>query len=180
MAKGKVAEILYSSGDLDSALRILKAEVVPVLDKHGDVRMLAVAKGHLARVHEARGDLDAAIAMHLENMPAAERTGDAQMKMSISSVVARLRLARGVSSQEEAQQVYDDLAESYAIARRMGLPPAIVGIGSELARFLADADAPAEAAKIADEVADALAKLGQAENAAAVRAEAAQLRANSK
>ena len=55
MAQGRIASILETRGDLDKALRIRKEEQIPVYERLGEVRSLAIARGQTADIlDEAR------------------------------------------------------------------------------------------------------------------------------
>jgi hypothetical protein len=65
IASGQIADILFSRGDLDEALRIRKEEQLPVYERLGDVRERAVTMGKIADILESRGDLDEALRIRL-------------------------------------------------------------------------------------------------------------------
>ena len=50
MAQGRIASILETRGDLDKALRIRKEEQIPVYERLGEVRSLAIARGQTADI----------------------------------------------------------------------------------------------------------------------------------
>lgn len=55
---GQVADILASRGQLNEALRIRLEDEIPVYERLGDVRALAVTKGKVADILARRGQLD--------------------------------------------------------------------------------------------------------------------------
>jgi tetratricopeptide (TPR) repeat protein len=175
VAKGKIADIFEARGELDKAFKIRTEEQLPIFEKLGDVRELAVLKGRMADTLAARGDLDGAIRLHLENMPTAERMRDAEMVMGIRFRTARLRLAKGLSSEEEMRRVHQDLLQSYGIAHRIGRPDAIVDIGVVLAGLLASAGAEPEAVVVGEEVAATLDRVGRHEYAERIRRSVAEI-----
>src|SRR5262249_38732136 len=105
VAKGQIADILQARGDLDAALQIRTEEELPTYDKLGDVRSLAATKAKIADIHEARGDLDVARQLHLDYLSAVERMGAADGIARAKFSIARIGMAKGISSVEEAQLV---------------------------------------------------------------------------
>ena len=80
-------------GDLDEALRIRTEEEIPIYERLGDARSLAIAKGRIAGILEARGDLDAALRIRTEKeIPVYERLGDQRSLAAARAEIKRLRL----------------------------------------------------------------------------------------
>jgi tetratricopeptide (TPR) repeat protein len=178
VAKGKIADILQARGDLDAALKIRTEEELPTYEKLGDVRELAVTKGKIADILQARGDLDSARQLHLDNLSAAERMGEAEGIVHAKFSIARIGVAKGISSAEEAQLVVQYFLDAYAMARGLGRPDAIAAIGLEVLRVLKSMKAISEAKVVAEEVAAALEKLGRKGRADELRSQAAQWRSD--
>ncbi len=178
VSKGQIADILHARGDLDAALKIRTEEQLPTYEKLGDVRGLAVTKAKIADILEARGDLDAARQLNLDNVSAGERMGDAQVIMRAKFSIARIGVAKGISSAEEAQLVVQYFRDAYAMARGLGRPDAIAAIGLEVLGILQSTGAISAAKVVAEEVAAALEKLGLNERADELRSQAAQWRSD--
>ena len=70
--------MLQARGELDEALRIRREEQLPVYERLGDVRGVAVVtRGKIADVLQARGELDEALRIRREEqLPVYERLGD--------------------------------------------------------------------------------------------------------
>lgn len=65
-------------GEVDAALRLLQAEVLPILQRGSDPWATANVRGRIADAHERRGEWDEALRIRREEVLAAfERLGDA-------------------------------------------------------------------------------------------------------
>ena len=60
----EMAMIFFRMGNLDEALRIRREEELPVYEKLGDVRSVAVTNGKIADVLQARGELEEALRIY--------------------------------------------------------------------------------------------------------------------
>ncbi len=175
---GQIADILMARGQLDEALKVFNEEVLPAMDRLGDVRSRAVTMGKIADILMARGQLDEALAMHSERLPIAEAMGDADSIAHIKFNRASIRLRRGDWDKGETQPIFDDLAEAFAIARKMGRTDFVAGIGAQLGQVLALAGQPEEGLALLDQAADAFATLQRDEGVAQIRALQDQIRAS--
>jgi CHAT domain-containing protein/tetratricopeptide (TPR) repeat protein len=111
VARGAVADILYSRGDLDEALRILREELLPSFDRLGDVRSRAVTMGKIADILYRRGDLDEALRIRREEeLPVYDRLGDVRSRAVTMGKIADILSSRG------------DLDEALRILREELLP----------------------------------------------------------
>ena len=63
---GKIADVIFTRGDLDEALRIHREEALPVHESQGEVLSRAVTLGKIADILFARGDLDESLRIRLE------------------------------------------------------------------------------------------------------------------
>ena len=69
--------MLQARGELDEALRIRREQELPVYERLGDVRSVAVTHGKIADVLQDRGELDEALRIRREEeLPVYERLGD--------------------------------------------------------------------------------------------------------
>ncbi len=111
IARGQIADILESRGDLDEALRIRREEELPVYERLGDVRSRAVTMGKIADILFSRGDLDEALRIRREEqLPVFERLGDVRSRAVTMGQIADILFSRG------------DLDEALRIRREEELP----------------------------------------------------------
>jgi tetratricopeptide (TPR) repeat protein len=74
---GAHAERLFIRGDLDEALRILRGELLPILERLGHERARAIAMGQIADILTSRGDLAEALRIREdEELPVYKRLDD--------------------------------------------------------------------------------------------------------
>ena len=112
-------------GDLDGALKIRETEELPVYEALGDIRSIAVTKGQalpIADILMARGDLDGALALHLERLPTAEAMQDLDSIVHIKFSCAQIRLKRGDHQRGEIQTIFDELDAAFRGAMQLQRP----------------------------------------------------------
>jgi len=161
---------LQDRGQLDEALKIRNEEQLPVYERLGDVRSRAVTMGKIADILQARGQLDEALKIrNEEQLPVYERLGDVRSRAVTLQKIAMALLRADGLRQGRIQEIYDALAEAYGIARRLGLPAGIAGIGPTFAQILAIGGHQDEALTVLDEAEAALEKLGNADGVSQVR-----------
>ncbi|WP_300454015.1 tetratricopeptide repeat protein [Accumulibacter sp.] len=170
VTQGKIADILESRGDLGEALRLLAEEVLGAFERLGDVRSKAVTRGQIADILQSRGQLAEALALHEERLPVAERLGDIELIAHIRYSTARLRLELGEHRSGGLPRIRDDLAEAFALSRRLGRPDFIGVIGALLAQVLALGGERAAAREVLALAEEAFARLGHASGVQGVRA----------
>ena len=69
---------------------------MPVYEKLGDLRSRAVTLGQIADIHQARGELDEALRIRIEEeLPVFERLGDVRERAITLGKIAQVHLARG-------------------------------------------------------------------------------------
>ena len=167
---GKIADILEGRGETDEALRIRREEQLPVFERLGDVRSRAVTMGKIADILEGRGETDEALRIHIEErLPTAEAIKDLDGIAHIRFACAQLRLTRGGLKLGEAQTIYDELAESFAILQKLQRIDGIAVVGSMFGQILAMGGYPDEALTVLDQSAMAFEKMQQTQQAAQVR-----------
>jgi len=105
-----------------------------------------------------------------ERLPTAEATKDLVSVAHIRFACARLRLARGGMEQEEAQTIYDELAESFVILQKLQRVDGIAVVGSMFGQILAMGSYPDEALTVLDQSAMAFEQMQQTQQAEQVRA----------
>ena len=144
-----------------AALRIRREEELPVFDRLGEVRERAVTMGKIADILVTRGELDEALRIcREEELPVYDRLGEVRERaVTLQRIASALVQADGLQ-QGRIQEIYDALAEAYAIARRLGLLDGIARIGPTLAQILALGGHQDEALTVLDEAEAAFEKLG--------------------
>ena len=174
---GKIADILQQRGETAEALRVLQDEALPAFERLNDVRSIAVTMGKIADILQQRGETAEALRIQLEEvLPVAQALGDVDLIAHVRFSCARMRLARGGLKQGEAQQIYDELAESFALLQQLQRVDGIAFAGSLLGQVLAWAGHREEALPVLEQSAAAFDTLGMTKNAAETRALQASLR----
>ncbi len=127
LAKGKIADILEARGQLDDALRIRTEDQLPVYERLGDVRLLAITKGQIADILQARGQLDDALRILTDDLiPVFERLGEVRSIAITKGKIADILQARGQLDdalrirQQEELPVYERIGEVREIAITKG------------------------------------------------------------
>jgi tetratricopeptide (TPR) repeat protein len=126
-ASGQIADILQARGQLDEALRIRVEEQMPVYEKLGEVRSIAITKGKIADILQARGQLDEALRIRREEeLPVYEKLGEVREIAITKGRIADILQARGQLDEalrirrEEELPVYEKLGEVRSIAITKG------------------------------------------------------------
>jgi tetratricopeptide (TPR) repeat protein len=177
VTKSKIGDILLERGQLDEALKIFNEEVLPAMEHLGAARERALTMGRIADILQLRGHLGEALAMHLERLPTAEAMRDSDSIAQIKFSCAGIRLLRGGWEKGEAQKIFDELAEGFALAQRTGRADFIASIGRLYGWALAAAGHPNEGVDVLDKAAAVFEKLKRSKDAAQVRAMQNQIRA---
>ena len=98
-----------------AALASLRA-AVETFESLNDVRERAVTMGKIADILQQRGETDEALRIYLEEyLPPMQRLGDLDGVAHARFSCAQLRLKRGGWQQGEHQEIYEELAESFAL-----------------------------------------------------------------
>jgi tetratricopeptide (TPR) repeat protein len=156
-----IAHILTARGDLDGALRTIQDDVLPVFERLGHVREKAVTLGKIADILRARGEGDEALRIHLEDrLPVAQSMHDIDSVAHIRYKCAMIRIERGGLEHGEAQTVYDELAESFAISMKIGRVDYIAPVGAALGQVLMMGGYFDDAIPVLEAAAAAFEKLG--------------------
>ena len=150
IARGEIADILQSRGQLDEALRIRLEEQLPVYERLGDVRSKAVTQGKIADILQSRGQLDEALALHVERLTVFEQIDDIGGIAHTRFASAQLRLGRGDHETGGIQAIYEDLAHAFAILQKLQRPDGIAVVGMLLAQVLAMGGLRDEALQVLD------------------------------
>ncbi|WP_315781083.1 MULTISPECIES: CHAT domain-containing protein [unclassified Bradyrhizobium] len=127
IARGEIANILASRGELDEALRIRQQEELPVYERLGESRGRAITMGQIADILAARGDLDEALRIRQhEQLPVFDRLGDIRSRAVTMAKIAEILATRGDLDEalritnEEVLPVFDSLGDIRARAVAMG------------------------------------------------------------
>ncbi|MEM6744599.1 MAG: AAA family ATPase [Pseudomonadota bacterium] len=167
---GTIADVLQARGETDEALRIRREEMLPVFERLGDVRSCAVTLGRIADVLQARGETDEALRIRREEqLPVYERLGDVRAKAVTLQKIAAALIEGGGLEQGRHQEIYEALAEAFAIAKHLQIPDGIAFIGSQLAQVMAMRGLRDQALTVLDDAEAGFAKLGHAEGLEHVR-----------
>ncbi|MBZ4331364.1 tetratricopeptide repeat protein [Corallococcus sp. AS-1-12] len=90
------ADSLHKGGDLDSALRILRDQVIPIYERLNDIRARAIALTKAADILEQRGDYEEALSTLREKvLPVFEQLGDARSRALALGKIADILEQRG-------------------------------------------------------------------------------------
>ena len=118
LAKGLIADILQSRGDLEEALRIRREDELPVYERLGDVRSRAITHGLIADILQLRGDLEEALRIRREDeLPVYERLGDMRSRAITQGQIADILQSCGDLEEalrirrEEQMPVYERLGD---------------------------------------------------------------------
>jgi tetratricopeptide (TPR) repeat protein len=150
---------------LDEALRIRTEEQLPVYQRLGDVRELAVTQGQIADILHARGKTDEALALREEGLATARRLGDIEGVAASLWSIAQIELDR-----KQFEQALPRLAEAWPPIVKLGRPDGIAAIGGVFGQFLAAQNLLDQARDVLGQAAAAYRKLGRAAQAAQIEA----------
>ena len=176
ITKGQIADILFSRGELDAAVRTYR-EVLTLFERLGDQAHVARAKSAIADVLVQRGELDEALRIRTqEELPLAQRMDDIESVAHIRLSCAQIRLRRGDHEKGDIQTIFDELSEAFQISLKLQRPDFIGTAGTLLGQILALGGHSNEAVEVIETAAVALEKIGQADNAAHCRRLIAQIK----
>lgn len=123
MAHSEIAFVLKEHGDLESALRIHRDEILPVVKRLGDLRGQAATQGRIADIMEERGELEEALRIRREEQLAVYRLlGDIRAEAITQGRIAGILQLRGDFESalrirlEEELPVYDRLGDAHSRA----------------------------------------------------------------
>ena len=167
---GNIADILEQRGDTDEALRVLRTEVLPAFERLGDARSKAVTMGKIADILQQRGETDEALRIFLEEcLPIRKKLNDISGIAHIRYSCAQIRLQRGGLDKGEAQTIFEELKESFALSKKLQRADSIAIVGALYGQLLAAAGQTESALSVLSDAADACEKLGWPEQAAQAR-----------
>lgn len=109
MGRDQVAVGLINQGQLQNAVRILRAEVVPVYEKMGSVHKRAIALGRIADILTTQGQLDEALKIREEEvLPIFQELGDMHSVAITQEGIASIHEHRG--RLDEALRIRNDVS----------------------------------------------------------------------
>ncbi len=117
----------FTRGDLDEALRILREELLPILELPNWARERAIVMGRIADIQSLRGDLNEALRIRREEqLPVYERFGDVRERAVTMGSIADILVKQGDLDEalrirkEEELPVYERLGDVRERAVAMG------------------------------------------------------------
>jgi hypothetical protein len=140
------------------------------------VRAIAITKGKIADILVSRGQLDEALALHLERLPIAQEMQDIVNVAHTLFSCAQIRLACGDHEKGDIQTVFEELNEAFQITLKLQRPDGIGAVGNLLGQILALGGHTDEAVNVLETAAAAFGKIGQADSAAQCRQLIAQIK----
>jgi hypothetical protein len=156
----------------------MRLEDVGHFDALGDVLGCAVTMGKIADIHQARGELDEALRIRLEEcLPVFQEMRDLVSFAYIRFRCAELRIERGGFGKGEEQTIFDELAESFSIFHDLGHASFLVAVGSLFGQILAAVGQHERALAVLDEAAAAAEKLQLLQHVAQLRGWQEEVRA---
>ena len=112
-----LAELQWRRGDPVGALQALRADVLPIIERLGDMRSKAMTMGQIADILQARGQLDEALRIRQdEQLPVYAYLGDVREKAVTMGQIADILQARG--QLDEALRIRQD--EQLPVFERLG------------------------------------------------------------
>jgi tetratricopeptide (TPR) repeat protein len=157
---GKIADILFSRGKLDEALRIRMEEELPVYDRLGDVRSRAITLSRVADIFAEKENHERAYALYEESLDILKRLGDADNIAATLWGLIKLDI-----TMQNFEAAAPRITEVYSIVLRLGRAEGIAVVGLTLGQFLAAADRREEALAVLHRSAEMFKKLGRASGA---------------
>lgn len=112
----ELAMLLSGLGEVDEALRLLREDAVPVYERRGDLRNLAITRTYLADILKNRGQSDEALRIYESEVPTYEELDDSRGLAVLYTNMAGVLRERG-----QFHRAHELLREkSLVIAQRIG------------------------------------------------------------
>ena len=118
-------------GDYDEDLRIRHQEELPVYERIGDTRSLAITWGRIADVHHQRGDYDKARPLHEKRLQVGRDLGDIDGIANAQWSLAQLDLKN-----DDVEAAFPRLVEAFQINLQLQRPDGIAAVGGLLGQIL--------------------------------------------
>ena len=136
--------LLIQHGKATEALALYQEQVLPLLEKLGDVRSKAVTMGKIADILQARGQLDEALNIRqTEQLPVYEKLGDVRSKAVTMGQIADILQARG-----QLDEALNTLNETLPVYEKLGDVRELLVGRAKLAILLWQMDAAVNAARV--------------------------------
>jgi tetratricopeptide (TPR) repeat protein len=154
----ELADLMRTRGEVDEALRIRTEEELPVYQRLGDVRDMAVTQGKIADILMARGQLDEALRIRTEEQfPVFQRLGAVREMAVTQGRIADILMDRG--QLDEALRIRTE--EELPVYQRLGAVREMAVTQGQIADILMARGQLDEALRIlTDEVLSAFEQLG--------------------
>lgn len=124
--QGQIADVISSSGDLDSALQLHRI-ALSIFDRLENARECAITRGKIADILSVRGEFDECLRIYRDEvLPALDRLGDFRMYAVAQSRIVDILTSHGRWDEalrmlhDEQLPVYDCLGDSLSYAMAHG------------------------------------------------------------
>lgn len=95
ITQGHIADLLQARGEWEGALRILREEKLPIVERLGDMGSYAVTQGQIADILQSRGELEKALKIRRRVLPMFEQLGNARESALTQGKIADILQLRG-------------------------------------------------------------------------------------
>ncbi len=95
ITQGYIADLLQARGEWEGALRILREEKLPIVERLGDMGSYAVTQGQIADILQSRGELEKALKIRRLVLPMFEQLGNARESALTQGKIADILQLRG-------------------------------------------------------------------------------------
>ena len=129
---------------------------LPVYERLGDTRSVALTWGQIADIAYQRGDYDEAADLQRKQLEAHQQLGDLDGIAAASWELARIDLER-----KDYRSAFPRLIESFEILSRLQRPDGIAAVGWALGQLLLAAGESDQARRVLGDAWAAAAKIGQ-------------------
>jgi len=170
LVRSDQADILFSRGELDEALRILTEEELPVYERLGDVRELAVTQGKIAQILHSQGQAKEAYELHMARLQPMRILGSMDDIAHIQYCLAKIE-----AEEDRFEQARERLGEAWSLYLNLGRPDMIGFTGLLLGKVLSKQGEPAQGVQILRQAEAAFLRIGWEAEAGQCRALAEQI-----
>ncbi|MFJ5561759.1 tetratricopeptide repeat protein, partial [Streptomyces sp. NPDC093250] len=118
-------------GEVDEALRIRREVALPVFERIGDTREVAVTWGQIADILQQRGEVDEALELLLKRLEVHEQLGDMDGIAAANWDLARINLSR-----QDFDAAVPRLVTSFQLLLKLQRPDGIAVVGTTLGQLL--------------------------------------------
>ncbi len=104
ITQGHIANLLTARGEWEEALRILREEKLPIVERLRDISSYAITKSQIADILGFRGEMDKALQIHRELLPIFNQLGNVRELALIHGKIADILHLQG--NPDEALRIY--------------------------------------------------------------------------